>query len=611
MIDVGIVTVLLIAFCISSLKVTTTDMSTWIMGMVGVIASIPVLVAAGKAVIKRKISVDLLASIALLVSCVYHEWSSVAFIALMITCARLFSRYTDAEAKKTIQRLLKLRPEKAKRKRKGNVEIVPISAIQVGDEIIIEAGEQIPVDGVIIEGVAAIDESTITGESIPVHKTVKDHVLSATINTAGSLIVVVTRVGDDTTFAKIIKLVEGAQKQKTGITGVADIFASYYIAITVLASVGLYLYTRDHFLVLSLLLVTCADDIAVAIPLAFLASITRAAKEGIIVKGGTYLERLTKVKTVVLDKTGTVTLGKIVVQSCTPVSPFTKQQVLTAASALAQESSHPVSIAIMKEMKKMNITPAVAKNVHEVPGKGITGDVEKSKVVVGKKEFVKEKGVVLSDRVSQEYDQLVKGGYSIVVVAVGKKILGFVTVADDIRPHIKQSLLQLKSFGVNSLIMLTGDNEYVAKRVADTVGIEDYKYGLLPEQKVSIVQDLKQQKDQRLVAMVGDGVNDAAALTAADVGISMGGIGSDAAIESSDIALMHDDISKIADVVLIGKNTMHIAYQNFFIWGLVNAVGVALVFSGVFSPKEAAAYNFFTDFLPLLNSFRLFGKKIH
>jgi len=572
----------------------------------GFIGTIPVLVAALKALRKRHVTVDLLASIALLFSMFDRQWSSAVFITLMITSARIFGEYTQAKARFAIQSLLKLRPEKVRVKEGKDIVTIPIGEVKRGDLVVVEAGDRIPVDGTVVEGEASIDQSSLTGESIPIEKKKDDQVFSSTLNVSGSVIVKTEKIGKDTTLEKIISLVEHAQSGKAGIQTIADRFTSWYVALTFFGAIGLFLITKNTTFVLSVLLVTCADDIAVAIPLAFWAAVGYAAKRGIIVKGGNFIEGLAQVKILVVDKTGTITKGRIAVHEVVAIGRAKKGDVIHAALVASVISKHPISKAIFAYgIKKLNVKKVVTPDrFREYPGKGIVAYDNHVNLMIGNHRFLEEQGIPLSYDIIKNITYYENHGLTVVLVSYGGKCIGMISLADEIRDNIPQSIVKLKHIGVERVIMLSGDNERVTKRVANEVGIDEYHATMLPEDKVDFVE--QHVKKQGKLAMVGDGVNDAAALARADIGIAMGVIGSDAAIESSDIALMKDDFSKIAEVMTIGKYTVSVARQDFLIWAVVNIIGLGLVFTGTIGPQGAAAYNFVTDFLPLINSMRIF-----
>ncbi len=575
-----------------------------ILFVVSVIGTVPVLWSAMNSLKNRKISVDLLASIALVASLMAREWASAVFINLMLTSARLFGYYTADKARAAIKGLLKLRPETVKIKRGGRIEKIPERNVAVGDLVIIESGDRSAVDGEIVEGAASIDQSSLTGESVPVEKKAGDEVFSSTLAVSGSLVVKATRVGADTTLQKIIGLVESAQGEKATIRGTADKFASWYIGITLIASVAVFVVFRDLNLLLSLLLVACADDIAVAIPLAFLAAIGYAARRGVIIKGGAYLEGLARVRTIVMDKTGTITRGRLAVRKVVAAPGFSREDVLGFLGSIESVSEHPVARSIVEYVQGTRVKYASPDKFLETPGRGLTGEVRGRKVIAGKEEFLMENKVSVGGKEMAAIHQAEEAGDTVTLVAADSRLAGFVATADEIRPRAKTAIARLKSLGVEKVVLLTGDNDRVAKTVAGAVGATEYHASLLPEDKLRYIK--KELGTDGKLVMVGDGVNDAAALALADVGIAMGAIGSDAAIEAADVALMRDDLEELPETVALGRYTGAVARQDFWIWGIVNAIGLFLVIGRFIGPEGAAAFNFVTDFFPLLNSLRLF-----
>ncbi len=572
---------------------------------VSIAGTLPVVLSALRSIKDRKISVDLLASIALVASLLTKEWASAAFINLMLTSARIFGDYTEAKARAAIRGLLKLRPERVKIKQGNNVSEVPLNQVKVGDLIVVESGDRVPVDGSVSEGEASLDQSSLTGESMPIMKSKGDKVLSSTLVASGSIVMKAEKIGKDTTLEKIIALVENSQNEKSSIRTTSDKFATWYIIVTLVGSFVIYAIFRDMYLLLSLLLVACADDIAVAVPLAFLAAIGYAARRGVIIKGGGYLEQLSKVKTFILDKTGTITRGKMKVESLAMYNGYAESDLLRFAGMTEFFSEHPVAKTIANYLKEKKVEfekPAV---FNETPGKGISAVYEGKSLVAGKMEFMEESGVKLSDKEKDDIARVEGEGYSATIIGFGGELVGFISCADDVRPHVKYTIRKMRSLGVENVIMLTGDNEKVAKRVAAEAGIANFHANLLPEEKIAYVKEYLNKGSK--VAMVGDGVNDAASLALSDVGIAMGAIGSDAAIEAADIALMRDDFKEIPEIMDLGRYTLKIARQDFWIWGIVNVAGLILVFARIFGPEGASAYNFATDFLPLFNSLRLFN----
>jgi P-type Cu+ transporter len=570
------------------------------------IATAPVLYSAYQSLKNRKVTVDLLAGVSLVVSLLNQQWASAVFINLMLTSARIFNTYTQNRARNAIKSLLKLKPEKVKVKKGEAIIEESISKIKKGDLIIVELGERIPVDGIVVSGQAQIDQSSLTGESLLISKDVGDEVLSSTLNMYGSLVIRAEKVGQDTIFEKIVKLVEQSQKDKVGIQTTAEKFTAWYISITLIGAILIYAFTHNLNIVLSVLLVTCADDIAVAIPMALSAGIAGAAKKGIIIKGGSFLEGLMQVKTVIVDKTGTLTKGKLKVGKIHAFGGKSEQEVAALAASADFFSEHPVAHAVIKYVEERKISFERTEEFEEYPGMGSCAIFDGKKILCGKLSFLLKEGVNIPDDQQNKIRHITEEGLnSMLSVAYGGQLVGLILLEDEIRPEAKNTIDKLRLLGVENIIMLTGDNEVVAKKVSEAIGLTAYHANLLPEDKLKYVK--KYLSPDHKIAMIGDGVNDAASLALSDIGIAMGALGTDAAIEAADIALMKDNFSKVSDAFELGKTFTKISRQDFWIWGIVNVVGLSLVFAKVIGPEGAAAYNFITDFFPLVNSMRMFG----
>jgi len=605
--DILLFAVLAAILAIYYLGLLTPSVSQTLFAVIAVIATLPVIFRAATALKNKKVTIDLLAAIALVVSILAKEWPSAVFISLMLTSARIFANYTDSRAGHAIASLLKLKPKTAKIEKNGRFIEAPADKIRKGDLVVVELGERIPVDGIIEKGAASIDQSSLTGESLPVAKEKGDQVLSSTFVVEGNLVVRAEKVGQETTFEKIIDLVERSQTNKAKITTLADKFTVGILLLTMMLAASVYFATSgDLNFVLAILLVTCADDIAVAIPMAFTAAIGHGAKRGVIIKGSNYLEALGKVKTIVVDKTGTLTYGRLKVEEFFAFDAVRSPDALQLAGTACALSNHPSAKAIVRYLDGKNINFSEPDSFDEQSGKGAVAFYRDKKIITGKLSFFEEIGYHPNQEQLAHVNAAKEKGLSITLLGANNVLLGFFALADEIKPRIREAVSELKKLGIEKVVMLTGDNEKIAKRVADAAGISHFHANLLPEDKISHLKEYLGQG--KLVAMIGDGVNDAAVLSLADVGIAMGLVGADAAIESADIVLMRDDFSKLAEIIRLSKFVSKIARQDFWIWGIINVAGLGLVFAGLFPPTSAAAYNFITDFVPILNSMRLFAK---
>ncbi len=607
--DVGLVILLLGAIFISVLNLDPQSLAgkggNYFLLLTAILGTLPVLYSAFKSLQTRRISVDLLASVALIFSLLAHEWLSAVFINLMLASARIFMSYNEARARKNIDGLLKLKPTKIKVERGGTVKEVSPSEVMIGDFVLVDLGERVPVDGEVVSGEADVNESSLTGESLPVAKKKGDKAWSSTLVESGHLTIRAEKVGTETTLEKIIKLVEGAQLEKPDIHTTAEKFASIYLIVVFAGAIILLFLGYNLKMILAIMLVVCADDVAVAVPLAFLTAVSYCAKNGAIIKGASYLEALGQVKVMFVDKTGTLTKGRLKVEKF-ECAGNSCADLASLAKTITEQSDHPISKAILEYLDgKHQAVDEEVKTTREIPGKGVTAEIGKQKVLLGRPSFAEEFGFAVAPDLHKKILTEEEQGFNVTVIGAEGRIQGFFVLSDEVKPQLAKNIAELKMLGVEKIIMLTGDNERVAKRLADKLGVTHFYPNLLPEQKLAYIK--KELNSKYKVAMVGDGVNDAAALSLADVGISMGSIGMDVAIESSDIVLMKDDFSQIARLIRVSKYTMKIANQDFLIWGISNVVGLALVFAGVLVPTSAALYNFLTDFLPLGNSVRIFS----
>jgi heavy metal translocating P-type ATPase len=572
--------------------------------IISVAATLTVFFSAIKSLKNKKISIDLLASIALLVSLLEKEWVAAIFINLMITSARTFIDYVKIKSHSALESLMKLKPKKVKIIEGGKTTEIPLENVKKGDIVAIELGEIIPVDGLVEKGEAMVDQSSLTGESIPVFKKEGDRVLSFTTVVSGHLILRTEKVGEETTFEKIIALVGQSQVNKAPIYTIIDKFTNWYIVLAIVGSFLVYLFSRDVNLVAGILLVSCADDIAIATPLALMSAITHSAKHGAIIKGGDYLEGLARLKTIIFDKTGTLTLGKLKIEEIFPYGQKNKDEVLELATIPSSFSSHPIAHTIVNYAKEKNIPIREPENFEEYGGRGMSAFYKNKKIIIGKPSFFKDLKINITQSQHSEIKKAMLKRLNVTLVAYDKELIGFITLVDKLRPKIKDVIGDLRKLGIEKIVMLTGDNEQIAQRVAEEIGVDRFHANLLPKDKLKYYKKYSNKKYK--VAMVGDGVNDAPVLALADIGIAMGAIGSDSAIEAADIAMMKDDVSQIPELIKIGRSTLGVIRQNLLLWGILNILGFTLVFLHILNPSGAAAYNFISDFIPIFNSLRLF-----
>lgn len=576
---------------------------TYILIAIGFIGVLPVLWGAYRSLQEREwASMDMLASIALVFSILSRQWPSAVFIELMLAAARILDSLTHDRTEQSIRGLLKLRPNTAEIVRGDKLVQIPTENIRVGDVVVVDIEERIPVDGTVVSGTAAVDESSLTGESLPIDKHEGSRVMSSTLVQSGSLRIKTTQVGEDTTLERIIKLVESAREEKPTTQTLGEKFGKAYLISIFFGSILLYIFTHNLSLVLAVVLVVCADDIAIAIPIAYLRAISLAAKIGVIVKGSRHLEALEQMKTVVFDKTGTLTVGKLTVTEIVPTTEHAEEEVLRIATIANIRSNHPLSKAIMNYAKQRSIPEVFPDSSEEKGGKGVVVRKGKDTIAVGKRIFIEELGITLPPDIAAAADQTASEGKSISFIAKNNQVLGFAAAADTVKKNAKAAIASLRSLGVEKIVMLTGDNSRAAAAIAKDLGIDEWHADLLPEHKVDIIKKLQQKSP---VAMVGDGINDAAALSIASIGIAMGGLGTEGTIESAQIVLMRDDLSTLSEIMRIARKTRRISIEDFWIWGITNAAGLALVFGGIIGPAGAAAYNFLSDFLPLFNSVRV------
>ena len=549
------------------------------------------------------VNMEVSMAVVIFASLLLRQFTVSVVITFFVLLSEYIENYAVDRGRQTIVLLEKSEPKKALVRRNGSEFEVDSKSLQPNDIVIVRDGERIPVDGTIVVGSAFVNQSAITGESSRIEKIPGDRVFAGSINETGVIEVRTEKIGNETVFGKIIKLVEEAENKKAPIQKISDRLATLLVEFAIGFSVITFLVTRNLTSTLSVIVVAGACGVAAGTPLAIVAIMGKAAKKGVIVKGGAYVEEMSRIDTVVIDKTGTLTFGEPVV---TDVIGFgcPQQKVLEYAAIAERHSNHPLARAITDKAAEMGIRLSNSSDLSSnyVPGKGIVSDQGGEETIVGNTVLMTEKNVRFPQgNESQLLSEKISDGKSTVLVAHSGKVCGLIAISDSVRGESKKAITDLKQMGIRT-IMLTGDNETVAKAVAKEVGIEEVHASLLPGDKVAFIEKLVAEGHQ--VAMVGDGINDAPALARANVGIGMGA-GTDVAIEEADIVLMTNDLQKIADVVRLSKKAYRTIMTNFYGTVTVDGIGVTLAFAGLLNPLLAASIHVVSELIFILNSARL------
>jgi heavy metal translocating P-type ATPase len=536
----------------------------------------------------RKITVNVFVTVALIATMAVGQFLSAALIVFIMAVVGAFESYTLDKTKKNIRNLLNFAPKMAN-VRRGTEEVAMLAAeVQIGDIVVIRPGERIPVDGIVVTGSSSVNQAPITGESVPVEKTLGSEVFSATMNETGHIEVRTTRVGEDTTLARIVHLVEGAQGTRAPIQGIADRFTTWFLPVVlVIAAIG-YLLSGKVLVFVSILLVACPCAFAIATPTAVTAGISNLARRGVLIKGGSFLELSGKLDTLLVDKTGTFTLGKPKVVEVIALPGYQEADVVLLAATGEKFSEHPLARAILAAAANRNITVPDPDEFKSETGMGITARLGEHNLIIGKPEFIETKGVKIGEEVLGIVTKQMDQGRTVIMVARDSTLTGLIAIADEIRPGTAEAITELRKMGIKNIVMLTGDNATVAKAVSASIGIDNYQANLLPEQKLAVVEEL--QAKGQIVGMIGDGINDAPALAKADVGIAMGASGTDVAIETADVTLMKDDLWQFADFVWMSKKVIRRIKINIGLSMVYNAIGLLLGVQAMLSPITATLY---------------------
>ena len=561
------------------------------------IAGYPVFRNVVQAALKGRIISHTLMTVGVFAAVLVGEWAAGLIVVFFMRVGDYTERYTTERARRAVKDLTSLAPQKARVTRDGTEVEVPISEVEVGDTVVIRPGEKIPVDGEVLSGHATVDQSTITGESMPVEVSDGSSVFATTMAQLGSLRVQVSAVGDETTFGQIIKMVEKAEANRADVQNYADKFSGYYLPVVAGIAGLTYLISGNPLATAAVLLVACSCSFALATPVAVLATIGAGAKNGLLIKGGKYLEALAQADVVLVDKTGTLTLGEPRLTDILSLNGVSETELLAYTASAEHDSEHPLAAAIRMAATDRELDISSPADFEVLPGQGIRAQVNGSEITVGNRRLVPDDTIV-----PQEMNTLESHGKTVLCVLQDNELIGILAASDTVRPEVPDAITSLKSMGLKHIELLTGDNERTANTLAKQIDIP-YRAGLLPEDKIEVVQQY--QSDGSIVVMIGDGVNDAPALAQADVGIAMGAAGTDVAMESAHIALMRDDWCLVPRVFRMARRTMGVVKGNLGFTGVYNLAGLTLAAMGFLPPVLAAAAQSLPDLGILANSSRL------
>jgi len=553
-----------------------------------------------RAALKRQVISHTLMSLGVVAALAVGEWVTAAIVVLFMRVGNYVENFTAESARRAVRELTALAPQTARVERDGAEIEIPTAQVQIGETVIVRPGEKIPVDGEVLSGQATVDQAAITGESMPVEAAAGIKVYAATLAKLGSLRVRAERIGAETTFGRVIKLVEEAEANRAEVQRFADKFSGWYLPLVAVIVALTFIISRNPISSAAVLLVACSCSIALATPIAMLASIGASAKRGLLIKGGKYLEALSRADVLLVDKTGTLTLGQPQITDVLLVGGLSRAETLTLAASAERYSEHPLAEAVRALAGAEKAALHEPLDFRAIPGQGVQATINGRRVVVGNRHLLPNMAELPQARALEET------GKTLLFMDVDNLSWAIFAAADTLRPEVPAALEAARRLGIQHIELLTGDNERTAAALAGQLGVS-YRAGLLPENKIEIVKEY--QAKGHTVLMVGDGVNDAPALAQADIGIAMGAAGTDVAIEAAHIALMREDWTLIPEALKIARRTMGIVKMNLGFTALYNVVGLTLAAFGFLPPVLAAAAQSLPDLGIMTNSARLIKQK--
>jgi len=572
-----------------------------------ILGGFPILKSAIKALLIPDLNVDTLVSLAAISATAVGAYQEAATVLFIMLLGEFLEHLTVGKTRKAISSLIRMTPKTAWVKRNGGEVQVPVEEVKAREIVIVKPGERIPVDGKIISGCGSINQSVLTGESIPIEKGVGDRVYCGTMNESGSCEIESTQVAEDTKLAQIKRLILEAQAEKSPTQRMMDRFARYFIPAILAIAFGTFLLTKDAIRAITILIVACPCALVLGTPTAVVAAIGNAARQGILIKGGTYLEQMGRLKTLLIDKTGTLTYGKPKVVSLVGLDGMDEKEVLYLAALAEKRSEHPLAKAIAEKAQEMGLNIPHPDAFESRRGKGVKVQWNGKTILLGSPQWLREEKVDLLESAFEFLKEQESRGTTTLLLAVNNRLLGCLAIADTVRKEAKRAIDQIRKEGVSEIWMLTGDSPRVAEWIGKELELR-YEANLLPEEKVMKIKEWK--KKGRGVAMIGDGINDAPALAAADVGIAMGAEGTDVAIETADVVLMKDELQKIPTAIRLSRKTLRVIKENIVFALVFNTLMVFFSSQGWVSMILGAALHQVSSLLVILNSMRLLSRNI-
>jgi len=579
---------------------------TWLYLASALVGSIYIWWSAIQGIRARDFTADIPVSFATAAALIIGQYSAAAVVAVLLLLGGMLEEFVSARAGNALDSLAKLLPDRVTVRRDGEDLVVPLEEVQSADLVLIRSGDRIPIDGVVARGIASVNQAAITGESLAVEKQRGDAVVAGTLNELGALEVRATKVGEETTLGQIRRMVEEAQRQKAPIERILNRYAKFYTPAALILGALVWWVSGDILRAITILIVFCPCVMVLATPTALVASIGNAALRGSLVKKGATIEALAKVTAVAFDKTGTLTFGQPKLATIQPLEEMTETELLRLAAIAEKLSEHPLGRAVVQAALAREVAVPDPEEFMVLPGLGVQVRIDEGEVIIGRPRLLSEQGITVQEEVAVRARNLASVGRTVILVAHNRQVVGMLVLEDTLRPEAGQVIRRLKKLGIRT-VLVTGDNRVTAERIAGELGISEVHAEVLPAQKVEIVKQLQAQGMN--VAFVGDGVNDGPALATANVGVAMGLGGTDVAIETAEIALLSDDLTKLPHLLSLSRQAMRAIKQNLIFSLSVLAIAVGLAIPGILLPVTGALLHELSSIPVIANSARLIGIK--